>query len=292
MLNRLLPVVVLLVMGLAGGAFAADIKPLKALLITGGCCHDYKNQIKIISEGVSARANVEWDVVFENKFDGILKLYKTDGWAKKYDVIVHNECHAKFKDVATIDKIVQDHSDAKVGVIMIHCAMHTFRDTKTKEWDKLVGVESRRHGAKFPITLNILTKHPILKTVPQGHKTPQGELYHTKALPDTTPLLEGFKDGDAKQKKQVCAWISKHKDTRTFGTTLGHHNQTMQDKVWLDMVTRGVLWTCDKLDDKGEPKAGYGPAKSAKVRYLDVNTMTARAAVDKKEDPCPCTAAE
>ena len=270
MLNRLLPVVVLLVAGLTAGAFAAEqVKPLKALLITGGGYHDYKNQIKIISEGLSARVNVEWDVVFEKNINGALKLYTTEGWAKKYDVVVHNECYAGYKDAKTIEKIVQDHSDAKVGVIMIHCAMHTFRGTKTKAWDNLVGVESNNHGPKFPITLNILKKHPIIKNVPQGHTTPNGELYRTKPLPDTTSLLEGFKKGDDRQKKQVCVWISKHKNTRTFGTTLGHHNQTMQDKVWLDMVARGLLWTCDKLDDKGEPKAGYGPGKAARVRYLN-----------------------
>ena len=49
---------------IASSAFAADkTKPLKALLVTGGCCHDYTAQKKIIPEGVSARANVEWTIV-------------------------------------------------------------------------------------------------------------------------------------------------------------------------------------------------------------------------------------
>jgi hypothetical protein len=30
-------------------------EPLRALLITGGCCHDYEAQKKILTEGISAR---------------------------------------------------------------------------------------------------------------------------------------------------------------------------------------------------------------------------------------------
>ena len=37
---------------------AADPKPIKALMICGGCCHDYTNQKKILSEGIAARTNI------------------------------------------------------------------------------------------------------------------------------------------------------------------------------------------------------------------------------------------
>src|SRR6266545_7963726 len=48
--------------------FAVSVRaaePLHALLITGGCCHDYEAQKKILSEGISARANVTWTIVHE-----------------------------------------------------------------------------------------------------------------------------------------------------------------------------------------------------------------------------------
>jgi hypothetical protein len=32
----------------------------------------------------------------------------------------------------------------------------------------------------------------------------------------------------------------------------------MQRDVYLDLVTRGLLWVCDKLDENGKPKTGYG----------------------------------
>ena len=104
------------------------VAPLKALLITGGGYHDYAKQQHILSKGISARANVEWTIKLENPKSGIPEVYSDPAWAEKYDVIVHNECHAKFKDPVVIEKIVKAHLDKGVGVVMIHCAMHTFRD--------------------------------------------------------------------------------------------------------------------------------------------------------------------
>jgi type 1 glutamine amidotransferase len=35
-----------------------------------------------------------------------------------------------------------------------------------------------------------------------------------------------------------------------FATTLGHNNATVADPKYLDLVTRGLLWSCDRLDEK------------------------------------------
>ena len=48
---------------------------------------------------------------------------------------------------------------------------------------------------------------------------------------------------------------------RTFGTTIGHHNVTMEVPTYLDIVARGMLWSANKLNDDGTPKAGYEPKK-------------------------------
>jgi hypothetical protein len=37
--------------------FAQDAKPLKVLLITGGCCHDYAKQKDILQKGLEERLN-------------------------------------------------------------------------------------------------------------------------------------------------------------------------------------------------------------------------------------------
>ena len=50
---------------LPAAVHAQEDRPIKALLVLGGCCHDYKAQQKIITEGVSARANVEWTIAYD-----------------------------------------------------------------------------------------------------------------------------------------------------------------------------------------------------------------------------------
>ena len=47
------------------------------------------------------------------------------------------------------------------------------------------------------------------------------------------------------------AWTNTYNGkTRVFGTTLGHNTATVADPRYLDLVTRGLLWAVDKLDDR------------------------------------------
>src|SRR3954467_43775 len=79
----------------------ADDAPIKALLVAGGCCHDYKAQKTLITEGISARANVQWVIIHEGdgKTTHRHSIYEKDGWADEFDVIVHDECTADVKDL-------------------------------------------------------------------------------------------------------------------------------------------------------------------------------------------------
>ena len=44
-----------------------------------------------------------------------------------------------------------------------------------------------------------------------------------------------------------CVWVNQYGKGKVFGTTLGHHNETMQAKEYLDMVSNGILWATDRL---------------------------------------------
>src|SRR5215213_9207413 len=50
-------------------AVVQGAEPLRALLITGGCCHDYEAQKKTLTEGIIARANVTWTILHEGTKD-------------------------------------------------------------------------------------------------------------------------------------------------------------------------------------------------------------------------------
>jgi type 1 glutamine amidotransferase len=139
---------------------------------------------------------------------------------------------------------------------MLHCSMHSYRAADTDEWRKLVGVSSFNHGAKSPITVKKLAAdHPVIAPVPDDWVTVEGELYNTVASghPDAkvwdsaTALAEGTIP--TTNGAQVCVWVNEYKGCKTFATTIGHHNETMADPVYLDLVTRGLLWSGGKLGE-------------------------------------------
>lgn len=236
-------------------------KPLRALLITGGCCHDYDAQKVIISQGISARAPVEWTIVHEGgtSHDHKVSVYANPDWAKKYDVVVHNECFSAVSDRDFIKKIVDAHHQGTPAV-MIHCAMHTFRDLKSDEWRECLGVTTRRHGPQQPLEVkNLAPDNPIMKGFPAVWTTGNEELYAIeKVWPGAVPLAQAYALDN--KKDHAVIWTNAYGKGRIFGTTLAHNNTTMRDPVYLDMLTRGLLWACDKLEKDGKPKPGYGAA--------------------------------
>src|SRR5204862_2262991 len=88
--------VVFLFCGIATAGLAASPPPLRALLITGGCCHDYALQAKALQDAVEKFGDVTWTVVNEGgtSKNAKIALYDNPDWAKPYDVVVHNECFA------------------------------------------------------------------------------------------------------------------------------------------------------------------------------------------------------
>jgi type 1 glutamine amidotransferase len=248
-------------------------KPIRALLISGGNAHDYKTQAKLVPEGLSKRANIEWTVEHPVK-DGkevpgntVIDLYKKADWPKGYDVVVHNECYAEVADKEAVEGIVKAHLDAGVPAVVIHGSLHAYRsaDKVTDEWRKLLGVTSTYHerGGRELEIKTVKADHPVMVGLPATWKQANEELYViTKQWPECVPLAVcTAQDGKDKGKDQPVVWVNTCGKVRVFGTSLGHPNSTFQDATYLDVLARGVLWACDKLDAKGQPKPGYGPAK-------------------------------
>jgi type 1 glutamine amidotransferase len=243
---------------------AADDKPIKALFICGGCCHDYLHQKDIITKGVSARANVEWTIAYDPSTaqDHLNPVYANPDWYKGFDVIVHDECTSQIKDLNIINgTILKPHKDG-LPAVMLHCAMHSFRSEgwpkEITPWYELTGVRSTGHRAQQPIALSFVDKeNPITKGM-ENWTTIKEELYNNEfGLLDTVhPLARGKQDyTDKKTKKEqhfddVVVWTNLYNGkAKVFGTTIGHNNETCNDPRYLDLVTRGLLWSVDKLDD-------------------------------------------
>lgn len=241
----------------AGFAHAAD--PIRALLIAGGCCHDYEAQKKIIADGISARANVTWTVVHEgDDRDHKVSICANPDWAKGYEVVVHNECFGKVAEVPFIEQIVRPHTNG-VGAVLLHCSTHSYRESESDEWRKLLGVSSYRHQKKGAFNVvNVNPGHPVMKGFPATFLDPEDELYEIKKVwPNCVALGEGISPENA-QDKHVTIWVNTYGKGRVFGTTLGHLNETMKTEPYLDLITRGLLWTCGKLESNGAPASGFG----------------------------------
>ena len=248
MFQRILLLALGLSFTLSSTAFAAEgSKPLRALLITGGCCHNYALQAAALTNAVGRLAAVEWTIVNEGGTGtrAELPLYDNPDWAKGFDVVVHNECFADTTNPAYIRKITSVH-EAGVPAVVIHCAMHTYRAADIDDWRKFLGVTSRRHDhqGKYPVT-PVAAEHPILKGFPDHWLTPMDELYVIEKLwPGAKALATSVSEQDGKT--YPVAWINQHGKARVFGTTFGHSDDTWRDPVFLRYVAQGVLWAAGR----------------------------------------------
>ncbi len=249
-------ILALLAMLMAGGFVSpakAQEKPraIRALLVVGGCCHDYNTQKLIISEGTAARARIEWTIVHQGGTATNSRLPLYDGnpdWAKGYDIVVHNECFSDVKDPKYTDTILKPHREG-TPAILIHCAMHCYRDG-TGEWFKFCGVTSHRHGGHYAFDIaNKAPDHPIMKGFGESWKTPKGELYWITELKDTAKALATGANTE-KKTDEVCIWTNQYGKGRVLGTTIGHYNEELADPKFLDMLTRGILWATDKKESE------------------------------------------
>ncbi|MFO0904197.1 MAG: discoidin domain-containing protein [Pirellulales bacterium] len=251
-------------------------KPLKALLICGGCCHDYDAQKQLIAQGLQERAHVEVTVIHQggSATNSRIPFYENPNWADGYDVVLHDECFADVKDTAWTDRVLKPHRGGKPAVV-VHCAMHCYRDG-TDEWFKFLGVTSRTHGQHYPHeVLNVDGLHPIMKTFGPAWFNPAGELYWIEKLWPTAKPLAVAKNRE-NGKSETCVWTNQYGDARVFGTTLGHHNETVSSGPFLDLLTRGTLWACGKLDD------AY--LKPVQARRVPINLAKGQAAQATSEE--------
>lgn len=263
---------------------AGKTPPLKVLLVAGGCCHDYAAQTKLLKEGIEKRLHAEVTVAYNpsTSTGATFDVYKSDDWAKDYDVVIHDECSASVTDRPYVARILAAHQ-AGTPAVNLHCAMHSYRWGEFRQpvepgadnagWYEMIGVQSTAHGPQLPIAITFTdAQHPITKGL-QDWTTINEELYNNvRIFNQATGLATGVQTlapkGDAKQPadakprtaSSVVVWTNEYgpNKTKIFSTTLGHNNKTVGDDRYLDLVTRGLLWTTGHLTSDGKPAAGYG----------------------------------
>lgn len=240
----------LLLIATAHSGPAAETTPVRTLLITGGCCHNYPFQTQQFTNALAKLGAVEWTVVMDggNGTRAEISLYNNPDWAKGYDAVVHNECFADTTNEVYIRKITAPHK-AGVPAVVIHCAMHTYRATDVDDWREFLGVTSKRHDhqSKYPVKLTEPT-HPILKGVAPDWITSVDELYIIEKLwPNAKALATSVSEKDGKP--YPVAWINQYGKARVFGTSYGHSDDAWRDENFLKLVSQGTLWAAGRLKD-------------------------------------------
>ncbi|HUD48540.1 MAG TPA: ThuA domain-containing protein [Candidatus Baltobacteraceae bacterium] len=264
----------------AGAAAAQPVappKPLRILLVTGGCCHDYAAQKDILKKGLEERANVVVDIVYsdDTSTHPPLPILGNPDYAKGYDLVIHDECAADISDPTLVQDVLKPHLDGIPGV-NLHCAMHCYRignpgdpvtlGTPHGYWFEYLGLQSSGHGPQEPISITFTDKDsPIVKglsdwtTIHEEHYNNVHVFDTAHALAHGTQTIKQ-RDGTPKTNDFIVVWTNEYgpNKTRVFSTTIGHNNETVSDPRYLDLVARGVLWATGHLNDDGTPAKGYG----------------------------------
>jgi type 1 glutamine amidotransferase len=140
-------------------------------------------------------------------------------------------------------------------------------------WYEYLGLQSTGHGPQQPIDITFIDKEsPITKGL-ENWTTINEELYNNiqiltgKAIatghqivpPRTKKGEKPAPDAKPTEANAVVAWTNEYgpNKTKIFSTTIGHNTATVSDARYLDLITRGLLWTTGHLDENGKAKDGY-----------------------------------
>jgi type 1 glutamine amidotransferase len=254
---------VALLTGLAapGASQQPPPRPIRALYVTGGGFHDFVAQEEIVPPGISARTNIVWtiDHTAGTSTEALIARHADTRWADEFDVVVYNMSFSYVVDPQWIERIAHAHRDKGVAAVILHGATHSYRRSTTDAWRELMGVASMRLDKQREFGIERLAAdHPIVRDLPAEWGPGSDELYNIdRTWPSMTPLVQAWSIESGKHFPVV--WTNTYGKARVFATTMGHTNRTMSDPVYLDLVTRGLLWTLGKLQADGTPAPGYGP---------------------------------
>ncbi len=231
------------------GGVAHAGQPLHALILTSpGVYHNYEQQTWDIGHAIADRANVRFDVSLEE-----LERWKTTDFSEGYDVLIYNICMADNQDAELIANMRRQTEVLGVPALVIHCTMHSFRDTNL--WWPMFGLQTKAHEPLRALTQIRAGDHPILGGIPPEWTLANDELYINLQFTGETLLSTMGADG----KPHTTAWLAKQGLTPVFGTTLGHSEETMKDPAFQRLIANALLFITGNLLPDGKPKINLEP---------------------------------
>ncbi len=236
---------------------AAAAPSIRALYVTGGGFHDFVTQETILPPGISQRAGIKIDWTIDHtalkSTEVLIERHRNTDWTTAFDVVLYNMSFSHVVDVDWIERLAGAHRDSGVGAVILHGAVHSYRRSKSRAWGELMGAVSLRHDRQRPLTVETIAKeHPIIRGLPQKWETTPEELYELERVwPGMTALAESY--SVESKKRHPIIWTNTHGKAKVFVTSLGHNTEMIANSVYLDLVTRGLLWTAGRLQNDGPP---------------------------------------
>jgi type 1 glutamine amidotransferase len=241
------------------GAQAKAVLPIRALYVTGGGFHDFVAQEKIVPPAIAKQARIDWtiDHTAGKSTEVLIERHKNTDWTKSFDVVLYNMSFSHVVDPEWIERLARAHYDSGVGAVILHGAVHSYRRSKSRAWGELMGAFSMRHDQQRPLVVETVAKdHPVLRGLPPKWETIPEELYELERVwPNMVPLADAY--SVESKKRYPIIWTNTHGKARVFVTSLGHNTEMIANPRYLDLVTRGLLWTVRLLQEDGTPAAGY-----------------------------------
>ncbi|REL38078.1 ThuA domain-containing protein [Rhodohalobacter sp. SW132] len=232
-------------------SITAHAQSHNVLYVTGGGHHDYEAQEEFLRSELTDRMDISWETDFtagQDRNDFIIERFNESNWIDGYDAVIYNMCFADVTDNEYIERITQAHYDSGAAAVVLHCAMHTFRDAETEEWDRLIGLDTYYHERQqrsFKIE-PINRYHRVMDEFPEvAWVQPVDELYIvTDTYDDLIPLAEAW--GPETEEWHPVLWLNTYGNARVVGTAAGHNTGVMEDEVFLNFLVNGLEWAFDK----------------------------------------------
>ncbi len=247
--------------GLGREAPPSEPPPIKALLVVGGCSHDYATRREILVRGIRERIArpIEWTsrLQGEGEGDARIPLFESSEWAQGYDIVVHDHCFPRVADPAYIDRALAPHR-AGLPAVLLHGTMMSFRDSEP--WHDFTGGRVRSHERERPVLVEPAAgDHPLLEGF-DPWTVSREELYRIECLQSDAAILASAADPSGKRHPVAWTRLQGPARTRVFATTLGNATATLADPRYLDFVARGFLWALG--EDTAEAFRSVPPGES------------------------------
>lgn len=245
-------------------------EPIRVLIVSGGANHDYAERARILAAGIRQRSSrvLEFRTVVqgEGRSDLAFPIFEESEWTGEHDVVIHDYCLTRVNDPQVVDKVLAPHRAGKAA-LLLHATCLSFPGAG-ETWREFVGATVLGQDSTEPFTVGWKAPTDAIATGLAALPVPGGELYRIEGLASGTKAI-----GEAEGKggaMQTVAWTHRYSDSSApvFATTLGADTATFLDPVFLDLVTRGLLWSVDELQDdafrKIEPEdslPGFAPRR-------------------------------